>query len=93
MIVFKRTNLNLLNIIYFNKDLEAVDNCSGKYTVGLGQLKMAFVDDREDISTIFLTATHNLLEKYSIDPNRLITQRRTYSLITNTIVVVVMMMI
>jgi hydroxymethylglutaryl-CoA synthase len=50
-------------------DLEAADNCSGKYTVGLGQLNMAFVDDREDITSIFLTATHNLLEKYGIDPS------------------------
>ena len=50
-------------------DLEAADNCSGKYTVGLGQLNMAFVDDSEDITSIFLTAAHNLLEKYGIDPS------------------------
>ena len=28
-------------------DLEIADNCQGKYTVGLGQQNMAFVDDRE----------------------------------------------
>ena len=37
-------------------DLEEKDNCKGKYTVGLGQTNMAFVDDREDITSIFLTA-------------------------------------
>ena len=50
------------------EDMEVADNCSGKYTVGLGQLGMAFVDDREDITSIFMTAVHNLLEKYEIDP-------------------------
>ena len=49
-------------------DLETADNCAGKYTIGLGQLQMAFCDDREDISSIFLTAVHNLLDKYNIDP-------------------------
>ena len=37
--------------------------------VGLGQLNMAFCDDREDVASIFLTAVHGLLEKYNIDPN------------------------
>lgn len=41
---------------------------SGKYTVGLGQTNMAFVDDREDITSIFLTAVSSLLKKYEIDP-------------------------
>jgi hydroxymethylglutaryl-CoA synthase len=49
-------------------ELEKADNCTGKYTVGLGQLNMGFCDDREDISSIFLTAVHSLLEKYNIDP-------------------------
>jgi len=53
------------------EDLEAVDNCSGKYTVGLGQLQMAFVDDREDVASIFLSAVHNLLEKYGIKPSEI----------------------
>jgi len=30
-------------------DLEAADGCQGKYTVGLGQHNMSFVDDREGI--------------------------------------------
>jgi len=50
-------------------DLEAADGCAGKYTVGLGQTNMAFTDDREDIGSIFLNATTNLLEKYSISPH------------------------
>ena len=53
------------------EDLEAVDGCAGKYTVGLGQLQMAFVDDREDVSSIFLTAVHNLLDKYDIKPSEI----------------------
>jgi hydroxymethylglutaryl-CoA synthase len=43
-------------------DLEVFDGVSsGKYTVGLGQTSMAFCDDLEDINSICLTATHNLL--------------------------------
>lgn len=53
------------------EDMEAADNCSGKYTIGLGQLNMAFVDDREDITSIFLTAVHNLMEKYGIQSNEI----------------------
>ena len=49
--------------------LEAFDKVSaGKYTVGLGQSQMAFVDDREDVNSIALTAVARLLERYSIDP-------------------------
>ncbi|ORX53236.1 hydroxymethylglutaryl-CoA synthase [Hesseltinella vesiculosa] len=39
---------------------------SGKYTIGLGQDVMAFIDDREDIQSICLTAVQNLMEKYKI---------------------------
>ena len=35
---------------------------------GLGQKRMAFVDDREDINSVCLTAVAGLLEKYNIDP-------------------------
>jgi hydroxymethylglutaryl-CoA synthase len=51
------------------EDLELVDNCKGKYTIGLGQINMAFCDDREDIGSIYLTVCNSLLEKYNIDPN------------------------
>jgi 3-hydroxy-3-methylglutaryl CoA synthase len=38
--------------------LEAFDGVSqGKYTIGLGQSKMAVVDDVEDINSICLTGT------------------------------------
>eukprot|EP00475_Leptophrys_vorax_P000378 TRINITY_DN1021_c0_g1_i1.p2 TRINITY_DN1021_c0_g1~~TRINITY_DN1021_c0_g1_i1.p2 ORF type:complete len:480 (+),score=98.08 TRINITY_DN1021_c0_g1_i1:95-1441(+) len=40
----------------------------GKITVGLGQTRMAFVDEREDIYSLSLNALTNLLEKYRIDP-------------------------
>ena len=48
--------------------LEAADGCSGKYTSGLGQSALAFVDDREDVGSIMLSALSQLLEKYQIDP-------------------------
>ena len=48
------------------EDLELSDGCSGKYTVGLGQQSMAFTDDREDITSMFLTVTNALLDKFAI---------------------------
>lgn len=53
------------------EDLELMDNCVGKYSVGLGQLQMAFTDDREDITSMFLTVVSNLLEKYGISPEEI----------------------
>ena len=51
--------------------LETADGVSaGKYTVGLGQTSMAFVDDREDINSIALTALARLLKTYGVDPRR-----------------------
>ena len=50
-------------------DLEAYDKVSkGKYTIGLGQLAMSFVQDTEDVNSISLTALKNLLTKYGVDP-------------------------
>ena len=53
-------------------DLEAADNCAGKYTVGLGQTNMAFTDDSEDIASMYLTVTSQLMEKYNIKPNEIV---------------------
>ncbi|KAI8724015.1 Hydroxymethylglutaryl-CoA synthase [Fusarium sp. LHS14.1] len=51
-------------------ELEKFDGVStGKYTIGLGQTKMSFCDDREDIYSFALTATKNLLKNYNVDPN------------------------
>jgi hydroxymethylglutaryl-CoA synthase len=51
-------------------ELEKFDGAStGKYTIGLGQTKMSFCDDREDIYSFALTAVSNLLKNYSIDTN------------------------
>lgn len=51
-------------------ELEKFDGVSqGKYTIGLGQTKMSFCDDREDIYSFALTALSNLLSKYQIDTN------------------------
>ncbi|KAK0382910.1 hypothetical protein NLU13_8826 [Sarocladium strictum] len=49
-------------------ELEKFDGVSaGKYTIGLGQTKMAFCDDREDIYSLALTATSRLLKNYNIE--------------------------
>ena len=48
--------------------LEAQDDCAGKYVVGLGQERMAFVDDREDIASVLATACARLLKTYDVDP-------------------------
>jgi len=51
-------------------ELEKFDGVSqGKYTIGLGQTKMSFCDDREDIYSFSLTVLSNLLGKYKIDTN------------------------
>jgi hydroxymethylglutaryl-CoA synthase len=40
--------------------LEAFDGVgSGKYTMGLGQLRQAFVDDREDVNSIAMNAVED----------------------------------
>jgi hydroxymethylglutaryl-CoA synthase len=50
-------------------DLEVFDKApKGKYTIGLGQLKMACVNDREDVNSISLTCVNNLMKKHNIDP-------------------------
>jgi hydroxymethylglutaryl-CoA synthase len=51
------------------EDLEMANKVSkGKYTIGLGQMAMAFTGDREDINSISLSVVSSLLEKYDIDP-------------------------
>jgi hydroxymethylglutaryl-CoA synthase len=48
-------------------DLEEFDGVSkGKYTIGLGQHKMGFCNDREDIHSLCLTVVQRLLEKNKI---------------------------
>ncbi|KAK0629187.1 hydroxymethylglutaryl-coenzyme A synthase C terminal-domain-containing protein [Bombardia bombarda] len=51
-------------------ELEKFDGVSaGKYTIGLGQTKMSFCDDREDIYSFSLTVVSKLLKNYNIDTN------------------------
>lgn len=51
------------------RDLEAYDKVGeGKYTIGLGQLAMSFVQDNEDVNSISLTALKNLMNKFGVDP-------------------------
>lgn len=53
-------------------ELEVYDNVSaGKYTIGLGQSRMGFCSDREDINSLCLTVVSNLLERNEIDPKQI----------------------
>lgn len=53
-------------------ELEAYDGASaGKYTVGLGQQKMGFCSDREDINSLCLTVVKKLMEKHNIKPEEI----------------------
>lgn len=48
-------------------ELEQFDGVSaGKYVIGLGQSKMGFCNDREDINSLCLTVVQKLLEKYNV---------------------------
>lgn len=48
-------------------ELEKFDGVSaGKYTIGLGQSKMGFCSDREDINSLCLTALSQLMEKNNL---------------------------
>lgn len=49
-------------------ELEAYDNVDkGKYTIGLGQTRMGFCSDREDINSLCLTVVQRLLERNELD--------------------------
>jgi hydroxymethylglutaryl-CoA synthase len=53
-------------------DLEKFDGvAAGKYTIGLGQTRMSFCDDREDIYSLALTTLTSLIKKYNIDLNNI----------------------
>eukprot|EP00297_Palpitomonas_bilix_P024339 CAMPEP_0113909616 /NCGR_PEP_ID=MMETSP0780_2-20120614/26977_1 /TAXON_ID=652834 /ORGANISM="Palpitomonas bilix" /LENGTH=477 /DNA_ID=CAMNT_0000905497 /DNA_START=84 /DNA_END=1517 /DNA_ORIENTATION=+ /assembly_acc=CAM_ASM_000599 len=54
--------------LYVNQaELEKFDGVSeGKYTIGLGQENMAVSEEIEDINSIALTVTKQLMEKYGI---------------------------
>ncbi|OWR50639.1 hydroxymethylglutaryl-CoA synthase 1 [Danaus plexippus] len=50
------------------EELEKFDGVdTGKYTIGLGQSKMGFCSDREDINSICMTALHRLIENNNIN--------------------------
>lgn len=50
-------------------ELETFDGvAAGKYTIGLGQTRMAICSDHEDIHSLCLTVTQNLMEKSGISP-------------------------
>ncbi|CAM9557375.1 unnamed protein product, partial [Heterosigma akashiwo] len=79
--------------LYFPKmcisldELEKEDDVRGRYTILYGQNGMAFCDDREDITSMLMTALKGLLDKYDIDPKtigRLEVATDSLDLINNT---------
>ncbi|XP_055538137.1 uncharacterized protein LOC129725847 [Wyeomyia smithii] len=53
-------------------ELEVYDGVSaGKYTIGLGQSRMGFCSDREDVNSLCLTVANNLLERHQISHSRI----------------------
>jgi hydroxymethylglutaryl-CoA synthase len=75
----KAQNVGIVGIeVYFpptyvaQEDLEKFDKVSkGKYTIGLGQTGMAFVNDREDINSITLTCVNNLMAKTGVSKHQI----------------------
>ena len=50
-------------------ELEVFDGVSaGKYTIGLGQDRMGFCTDREDINSLCLTVVDKLMKRYNVKP-------------------------
>ncbi|XP_017298934.1 hydroxymethylglutaryl-CoA synthase 1 [Diaphorina citri] len=68
-------NVGILGIEFYfpsqyvdQTELEKHDQVSaGKYTIGLGQAKMGFCSDLEDINSICLTVVSNLMNRYELD--------------------------
>lgn len=56
---------------YVNQsDLEKFDEIpQGKYTIGLGQTNMTYVNDAQDIYSLCLTSVSNLIKNYNVDIN------------------------
>ena len=53
-------------------ELEIFDAVSsGKYTIGLGQSRMGFCSDREDINSLCLTVVQRLMEKQGLQYNEI----------------------
>jgi len=53
-------------------ELEQFDGVSaGKYTAGLGQARMGFCTDREDVNSLSLTAVQRLLERNNIGKTKI----------------------
>lgn len=79
MAAMRPQNVGILAMdVYFpasyvhQEELEAFDGVSkGKYTIGLGQDRLAFCTDLEDVISMSLTVVKSLLEKYDIAPERI----------------------
>ncbi|KAL3138589.1 hypothetical protein ABBQ32_006356 [Trebouxia sp. C0010 RCD-2024] len=70
------SNIGILAVeVYFPNqyvdqgELERHDHVTaGKYTIGLGQKRMAFYNDQENVVSAAMTVVQNLLDKYKVDP-------------------------
>lgn len=52
-------------------ELEKFDGiAAGKYTIGLGQTNMSYVNDREDIYSLSLTVLSKLIKNFGVDTNQ-----------------------
>uniref|UniRef100_A0A2M4ADR9 Hydroxymethylglutaryl-CoA synthase n=1 Tax=Anopheles triannulatus TaxID=58253 RepID=A0A2M4ADR9_9DIPT len=73
----ERVGILALEIIFPSQfvdqtELETFDGVSaGKYTIGLGQQRMGFCSDREDINSLCLTAVRNLLDRHQVPLSRI----------------------
>ncbi|CAF3311443.1 unnamed protein product [Rotaria socialis] len=64
--------LYIPSIYVDQSSLEAYDNVSkGKYTIGLGQKRMALCSDHEDICSLCLTVLSRLLDETGVNPQEI----------------------
>ena len=62
----------MFNFVIIKAELETHDGVSaGKYTVGLGQTRMGFCSDREDVNSLCLTVVSRLMEKTGTSYNNI----------------------
>lgn len=68
----KAIELYIPSQIVNQADLEtAYGVAAGKFTIGLGQTNMSFVNDREDVYSLALTVFSKLIKSYSLDVNNI----------------------
>lgn len=64
-VYFPSTYVDQTELELYDKEQTGA-NCVGKYTIGLGQTKMGFCTDVEDVNSLCLTAVSRLVQKSGI---------------------------